>query len=573
MSQTADIQLISLEQILEILRNQALAITNISTSSRYLRALDSLESSVFSLQSSDYGQALRNTAQSADTKRESSNGQRSSLEKNSSLTVHHLSLTLTDWLVSLWLTAIPFATASLYLDIISSLYGSAVKANLLPPTKLFSQLKADLKALGPEGWKQGIDDEIFDRALRLTKNASHLIADDAIAASLVIWSLTHSLQPLTEIALLKRDNLNAENGKRKTEDSDNSSFIVHRSSLKKSRYVFPLRQSQRTPKQLQAHISKIVNALFRRARLPQATDPYQTVEALWAYAALRTGIPASTIVSYLGHAPLGLTVLRLSHAKAQRKMYADGGEESSHSRSLLPEDEHTQEEENFAPLREVGKIFLENPPRWYAMSLRPGVRFTQVCRRLELLLKTQDSRLKTLADVQLFYPSEEIARAIGKKIVVRERPFIHSVVFFRAKLTDIGRLFSKIGDLAWCYRQSARPGAPYADISESQFRLFQQTIARFTPDYEVAPIGELELNEGDRVEILGGLFAGQEAIMERRLPSRPTQSGKVSASEDLSLKPEDSHTVYRLNVIGDNGIEWRINIDSRLLKPSAKNQE
>ena len=413
----------------------------------------------------------------------------------------------------------PYATASLYLDIISSLYGSAAKARLLPPTKLFSQLKADLKALGPEGWRQGINDQIFDRALRLTKNADHLIADDHTAAQMVIWSLTHNLLPLEKIAQLKKSN----------------------------RYLFPLRQSYRTPKQLQSHINNIVNALFRRARLPQATNPQATLDSLWAYAALRAGIPAGNLVAHLGYIPLGLPILRLSVA-------------------LCPS-------ATLREMSEIGKIFLENPPQWYAMSLRPGVRFTQICHRIDQLYSSNAQRITHDAPPELFYPSEEIARVIGKKIVTRKRPFIHSVVFFRAKLTDIGRLFSKIGDLAWCYRQSARPGAPYAHITDAQFRLFQQTIAQFTPDYEVAPTGELELNEGDRVEILGGLFAGHEATMEG-IVKEDTHGEYISepiveraAGLSQGEKQNAKGVVYRLNIIGDNGIEWRINVNSRLLKP------
>ena len=45
MTQFADTQPSSIEEILQILRNQAIAIPTPSTSSRYLRALDSLQAS------------------------------------------------------------------------------------------------------------------------------------------------------------------------------------------------------------------------------------------------------------------------------------------------------------------------------------------------------------------------------------------------------------------------------------------------------------------------------------------------------------------------------------------------
>ena len=528
----------SIEEILVIFRSQAESLPSSPTSSRYLRALESLESSVLSSAS------LRADAAAHGAYAPYSEADLSQVRQNPSVIVDPLSVKLTDWLVSQWLLGQPFSTASLYLDIISALYGSAVKAGQLPPTETFTRLKTDLKTLGPDGWKKGIDDEIFSRALRLTKNAAHLIAEDAIAADIVLISLTQNLLPLEDVALLKREDLDEVREKEIHEIVDR-----HLNSNGRRKYVFPLRQAERTPKQLSRLISRIVNALFKRARLPQSTDPFQTVEALWAYAALRTGVPASIIIRHLGHAPLGLPVLKLCNISILRE--ADAPINNS---SLVIDN-----------LSLIGKVFLDNPPRWYAMSLRPGVRFTQVCRRIQLLSKPHTAqRAQTepsapilrapLADtpfssLQLFYPCEEIARAIGKKIVTKQRPFIHSVVFFKAKLTDIGPLFAKIGDLAWCYRQSARPGAPYAEITQRQFQLFQQTIAQFTPDYEVASTGELKLKKNDRVEIVGGLFAGHEATFD-----------------SIAHETESAPTVYRLNIIGDNGIEWRISVDSRIAK-------
>ncbi len=582
MSQLTENKQYPIEEILEKLRYQAQILPPSPTSARYLRALESLQSSVYGARASQPAAPQCPTTKTARKPEDSSlkpedsslktqasrlKTQDSSLKtQDSSLKTQdsRLKTQLTDWLVNQWLIGQPFTTASLYLDILSALYGAAVKEGQLPSTDIFSQLKADLKALGPDGWRKGIDDEIFARALRLTKNASLLIADDAIAAALVLWSLTHALQPLDEIAMLKKADLNDHEDLKELKVVND--LIL--GSNNRKRYAFNLRQSERTPKQLSTHIARIVNALFKRARLPQATDPFQTVEALWAYAALRSGIPASTIVSYLGHAPLGLPILKLCKSSVFSLQSSDCGQAADNTDCVASEDLRLKTED----LAAIGRVFLENEPRWYAMSLRPGVRFTQICRRIQVLGDR-------LPDIQLFYPCEEIARAIGKKIVIKERPFIHSVVFFRAKLTDIGRLFAKIGDLAWCYRQSARPGAPYADISQKQFERFQQTIAQFTPDYEVASTGELELKKNDRVQILGGLFGGQEAIVEGTLSPRPVPSNGLSSgaaglsqgeqiSEDSRLKTQDSSIIYRLNIIGDNGIEWRINVDPRLLTKS-----
>ena len=585
MTQTIENKQFSIQEILTILRSQAESLPPSPTSSRYLHALATLESSV-----GTHGSCVREHSGNGDA-------DLSQEKQNSSFIIDNLSLILTDWLINQWLLGLPFSSATLYLDIISALYGSAVKAGLLPPTDTFTLLRAELKALGPEGWKSGINGEIFARALRLTKNAHRLLLDDSIAADLILLSLTNSLQPIEQLALLKRDDISALSN---TTDSNKESLASpsplrplrdthelhkiasrHLNGNARRKYIFPLNQSERTPAQLKKHIFKITNALFRRTRLPQATDPNRTVEALWAYAALRAGVPASTIVAHLGHAPLGLPVLKLCISSVFSPQSSETAQDAGNNPPIPREAPILRsrycETDTF---RSIGSVFLDNPPLWYAMSLRPGVRFTQVCRRIQLLSKphTAASAANTpycaadtsFSSIELFYPCEEIARAIGKKIVIKQRPFIHSVVFFRAKLTDIGPLFARIGDLAWCYRQSARPGAPYAEITQRQFQLFQQTIAHFTPDYEVAPTGELELKKDDRIQIVGGLFAGHEATFEGIVNGKAVSNRLEPTNSNHSLKdtPQsaDAPTVYRLNIIGDNGIEWRIHVDSRLAK-------
>ncbi|MDE6290427.1 MAG: hypothetical protein K2M16_02740, partial [Muribaculaceae bacterium] len=407
MSQLIENKQYSLEEILEKLRYQALSMPHSPTSVRYLRALESLKSTIIGT----YGSCLHTP--SIERTAGLSQGETVGITESGPHIVATaaeteplapiLQLWCTDWLVNQWLLRVPFSTASLYLDIISSLYGSAVRDGQLPPTDIFTNLKAELKTLGPEGWNKGIDDEIFARALRLTRNASLLISDDAIAADLVLWSLTHGLLPLTAIALLKREDLEeAPPALREIREA----IIYRHCTNARRKYIFPLRQSERTPRQLSRHIAKIVNALFRRVRLPQSTDPSQTVEALWAYAALRSGLPASQIVTYLGHVPLGLPVLKLSvvscqlsesgqtasnTARCAHTSYCGSAADTSYCGSAADTSYCGSAADTsycgFAAdtFKEVGKVFLDNPPRWYAMSLRPGVLFTQVCRRIQLL--------------------------------------------------------------------------------------------------------------------------------------------------------------------------------------------
>lgn len=538
MSQTVEILKVDWEELLEKFRSKAHSMPSSNTSSRYLRAVDSFSASIAQyFPESD------------------------SLTSDAPKELLPLYSLLADWAVEQWLSGTAYKTFILYLDILSALYSSASKDSLCPATKAFFNLKTALKTIGEEAWNGGINNEIFERALRLTKNAGNCIGEDAVAAGMVLWILTHGCTSLKEISTLKREDIG------KSSLDDDLSYIFKNPSLNNPRrkYVFPLGQAERTPRQVSLYQQRIIKALFRRCRLPQADNVMDTIESIWAYAALRLGIDPKAIVDYLGHAPLGLPVLKLFVVRCE----LSGAGSSENADSSSSENAKRKTENEY--FTQIGNIFFDNPLRWYAMSLRPGVRFPEL-----------EARICHLSDelppVELFYPCEEIAKAIGKKIVYRQRPFIRQVVFFQTRVTDIVRIFSKIGDLAWCYRQTGRPGSPYAEINPRQFELFQQTISRFTPDYEVASSGDLLLKPNDRVKVIGGLFNGMEAEVEgvvgipRSCVNIPAKPSDTSDSHNGQRTTEDVPTgiVYRLNLIGDNGIEWRVTVDPRLITPSEK---
>lgn len=191
--------------------------------------------------------------------------------------------------------------------------------------------------------------------------------------------------------------------------------------------------------------------------------------------------------------------------------------------------------------QDVSALFIDDPLRWYAMRLRPKVRFDDVKSRIDHIEGLSTKPL-------LFYPLNEIAKKTGKKIIIENKPVINDVVFFRSKVTDILPMFSKIGDLAWCYTTSGRPGSPYAAIPQRNFEKFQEAIGHFTPEYEVAPMGTMIPQAGEKVIFLGGLFSGQEIDISK-------------------VEENDSSNIYRLCFDTKNGIDWKIGVDKRLVHP------
>ena len=71
----------------------------------------------------------------------------------------------------------------------------------------------------------------------------------------------------------------------------------------------------------------------------------------------------------------------------------------------------------------------------------------------------------------------------------------------------------------------------------------------------MANIGELQPDEDEKVVVIGGLFQGREADFK-----------KID-------KAADDNTIYRLQFLGDNGFEWRIGVDRRLLRKKRKAEQ
>lgn len=108
-------------------------------------------------------------------------------------------------------------------------------------------------------------------------------------------------------------------------------------------------------------------------------------------------------------------------------------------------------------------------------------------------------------------------------------------------------MFLKIGDLAWCYKDHSGAGS-YAVIPRQVMERFQMAIGQFTSDYEVGPIGSITPRPGETIKILGGIFAGNE--------------GELLKVESLNEKG----VIYRLRILDDRGVEWKISVDPRQAK-------
>lgn len=271
--------------------------------------------------------------------------------------------------------------------------------------------------------------------------------------------------------------------------------------------------------------ASMINSLLKKAMtLPDTEliiDESSSVgtKALWAAVALHCGVSGDRVKAIAGDKIPHFDFLKICH------------------KADIPD------EEKKIIVEAAVRKFRYEVPEWFAMRLRPGVSYDMLLQRFHNL---NDS----VKMPELFYPSEEIAIQMGRKIVWKGKPMIHNVVFFKTGRSEVYPLFTHLYDLAWCYRRPGKGMRKYAAIPDKAMEDFKLALGILGPEFEVVPAGEMVLKPGDEVVIVSGDYARQH--------------GKI-----LKSAPDDNgHKIYRVTLLNSAG-RWDIGIDARLLKPSV----
>lgn len=414
-----------------------------------------------------------------------------------------------DWVI--WISQHNLAnkTISHYCDYLSGMYSAAVKNELIEPNDGISRIRSKIKYIDSISQDSIISTEKITKFLSLIKKNGTSNSAITLFSDILLMSLVNKCMPISSVVMLKRVDISRMSMETQT--------IAMRHMESKRKFVFPLNQSRHTPIQLQKIIYTKLAYEFYRYDIPLINNSIEeSIRSIWAFVALECGAFPSDIVASLGCVPAGVPILSLC---TQRNSCSVTGFESK-----------------------IAKFFLDNPLQWFAMRLRPGVNINQVKKRLSVFRSE-------IGNVEIFYPCEEIAKKIGKKLIYNNRPIINDIAFFKSRTTDIYPMFCHISDLAWCYKNNNDSTSTYAVISQESMRRFQIAIGQFTSDFEIAPIGTFEIKEGEKVVIIGGSYAGNEAEVERVL-----------------IQQTPKKIIYRVSFLGNNGIEWRVNVDSRMIK-------
>lgn len=387
-----------------------------------------------------------------------------------------------NWLVHFQTTGNSLTTATRYLKALSGLYTKAVKENIVSATDIFKSLMAQLRERGDEIWGNNVAGEDFRKFIAYTKKAAHDKEKIGTDSDMVIFSLLNGCLPLSEVAKFKYSDA--------FELAPACQEIVERNKKEKMQYLFPFNQGNLTPKQISTTAASFAYRFLYAIGLKISGTPDETLRSYWAYAALNAGFSPDVVRSYLSSVPSGMKILSLAQ---ETELTAD-------------------EKKNIAA--ETAAIFVDNPRRWFAMHLRIRVTFDELKEKLDQLKDEHEIP-------ELFYPCKEIARHVGKKKIFENQPIIRDIVYFKARVTAIQSLFNKIGDIAWCYKNDGIKGSSYAAIPESSFRLFQQTIGCFTPDFAEYFTGLEPLKKDDDIKVIGGLLSGYSGKLKKIITDTP----------------------------------------------------
>lgn len=396
---------------------------------------------------------------------------------------------------------------------------------------LFEELRDKIAdpSLYPDSATIPIPGQIY----RLPEKISRLSDDEKARACALLYLLYSGGAPFSRVTELKFS------------DADNESIeqlreITDQMPRERRSYVFPLGHGVRRSGQVSRQLGKSMGRLLADLgyRVTGALTP-EIIRGWWVDAARSCGIPPEKIAGMFKTIPAERRWLQLV--------------------SPLP----LTDGDRVAILRQVADSLNSVSPRWYAMFLRDRNTPDDIRRRLK------QEKPRMLREIHFFYPTRLIVSKEGKKKIRREVPYIPKILFFRARPDKLQPLFGEIGDLAWCFRTTGTPGAPYAVISRRDMEAFQRMIGVVDETLKVEYTQNPDLKPERRVRIIGGDFKGYEGtIYKKAAPaSSQTQSSNQDGQNPGNRNPDKAMRTFLLRINDANNIVWQVKIEEAFLQP------
>lgn len=292
---------------------------------------------------------------------------------------------------------------------------------------------------------------------------------------------------------------------------------MHHSGRKK--YVFGLEQGKKREGQI---IRELIGKIHKDITVYGLdfgnTFSRDSITSLWIAAAAKAGISVTDIRSVITSLPAEYPSLSLVRPKTMT------------------------DEQRFRILQKVADSIDDGSTKWFVMKMRQGIDPDNI---REAIKRHFGSRYDSML---FFYPSHTVVSRdkTGRKIK-NEQPYLPGILFFKLRKDKVSELFSKIGDIAWCYKWTNSSDSPYSSIPQQEMKAFQRHIGSFSPDIRMELVPRTTaLTVDQTVRINGGMMENHIGVIRSVKNSNGTRTYTLDISEKISATwtVEDIDEIY-----------------------------
>lgn len=196
-------------------------------------------------------------------------------------------------------------------------------------------------------------------------------------------------------------------------------------------------------------------------------------------------------------------------------------------------------------MQKVADYINDGSSKWFVMRMRQGI----VPDDIKDAITVSFGRIPE--NMMFYYPSHTVVSRDKKgKIIKDEKPYLPGVLFFKFRKDRVGELFSRIGNMAWCYKWTNSSDSPYCTISLQEMKAFQRHIGSFTSDIKMELVTrDTALAVDQTVRINGG------GIMENHIGViRSVRNNNGTRTYTLALSEKD-YAIWTVEDIDEIYIE------------------
>ncbi len=351
---------------------------------------------------------------------------------------------LRGWIVDMIIAGLRPATRTKYVSIIATLYkewgGGRCDAELFDSVK-------ELTAIDVE--------DLLKRGNANLNQVKCLLRVDGKSVDFEIINIF--LYLLFDVNASLKDVINLKRGDSYPDISQLADIVETMSLSTRKKYLFGLGQGKKREGQIISELLHHLSGTLTTYGFDFGSEfSRDSITSIWIAAALNAGVSAYEICMTLNNLPGGYSFL-----------------EQTRRSDIQPDMQ-------LLTMQRVADSIHCNTRRWFVMKMRFGNTADDIKAAIDSTLETE------LGGIAYYSPSHTVVSVDkeGRRRRV-EKPYIPGILFFRMRQDKVRKLFSHIGDLAWCYKWSNTPDSAYCTIPSSEMKAFQAHVGSFTPDIKM----------------------------------------------------------------------------------------